>query len=555
MYLESNRERSLSNGVDTLTISLGEEKHAKTAIALILLLSLFLNTYGIGWGLPDFEGWVADELIPARVLTGIEQGFSNGWYYKYPPVHFYLLAALYSPFWVLHQFSSLDVYSLPIYTVLFYLGRLLSVCLGAAIVYIVYLCGREVYDKASALFAALITALLCPFVYYAKTINLDVPYLFWFALSLLFYIRILKGQRLADYLWFSATATITFCTKDQAYGFYVLTPVFLIIYYHFYRKSQNAEVRLIDSILSRRVVLSLLLGLALFLILQNIPFNLKGFLKHVSLTTGGGASIRPRFEKNLLGHVEMFWQSLVHLRFSFGWPAFLVVLLGVLSAFLKKKKNALLNWTLLPIASYYLFYISLIMFNDVRYLLPCCIVLSLFAGQALANVWTLTRNFPTIGAVLISSVLAYTFAYSFSVDTLMAQDSRYFVEQWMQQNIEGQALVWGIGYPKYLPRLRQFRSESTDEPSVNALQQIDPDYIVETSGYDVRRFAEGTPEQIFFSRLDKGELGYQLVLRYQSQPVWDLLNHEELGYRHLERMRIYSNFDKINPEIKIFRKS
>ena len=32
-------------------------------------------------------------------------------------------------------------------------------------------------------------ALVTPFVYYAKTANLDVPYLFWFALSLVFYLR------------------------------------------------------------------------------------------------------------------------------------------------------------------------------------------------------------------------------------------------------------------------------------------------------------------------------------------------------------------------------
>lgn len=54
------------------------------ALLLILLLSLMMNGVGIWWGLPG-SGWAPDEVAPSRVIAGLEQGLSQGWYVKYPP--------------------------------------------------------------------------------------------------------------------------------------------------------------------------------------------------------------------------------------------------------------------------------------------------------------------------------------------------------------------------------------------------------------------------------------------------------------------------------------
>ena len=43
--------------------------------------------------------------------------------------------------------------------------------------------GRHAFGRRQGLWAAGIMALTTPFLYYAKTANVDVPYLFWFALS------------------------------------------------------------------------------------------------------------------------------------------------------------------------------------------------------------------------------------------------------------------------------------------------------------------------------------------------------------------------------------
>jgi 4-amino-4-deoxy-L-arabinose transferase-like glycosyltransferase len=164
--------------------------------------------------------------------------FSYGWYERHPPFHFYMLAFLFTPFAVLQQLRMIDILSLPIYTILFYIARLLSVAMGTGAIYIIYLCGREIYDKRAAIFAALIVALVTPFIFYSKTANLDIPYIFWFVLSLFFYIRILKNHETKDYILFTITATLSICTKDQAYGLYIL-PVIYIIYDNYIFKRKN----------------------------------------------------------------------------------------------------------------------------------------------------------------------------------------------------------------------------------------------------------------------------------------------------------------------------
>jgi 4-amino-4-deoxy-L-arabinose transferase-like glycosyltransferase len=541
-------------GGNSLIESLKSEKQLKIALLLILCLSLFINTYSIGWGLPSFNAWAADELIPSRVLKGIEKGFVNGWHFKYPPLHFYILTILYAPILLLDHLKLIDVNSLSGYTILFYIGRFFSVIQATALVFIVYLCGKELYEKRAAVFAALITALLCPLVYYAKTINLEAPYLFWVMLSILFYIRIFKSQKLADYLLFATAATLAVCTKDQAYGLYILTPLFIIYQNYRYLKEKNKEITLKDAIYDEKILLSLALGVTLFLTIHNVVFNLGGFISHVNLIVSGDAKIRPRFERNLVGYFSMFVQSFRHIRFSFGWPMYCLCMLGLFNAFLKKSKPYLLYYLLIPIISYYLFYISVVFYNNVRYLLPSCLILALYGGKFISELLNPAQKFFKAKAVLITAIFVYTFAYSFSVNILMENDSRYYVEKWMEQNISRTAFILGAGDRKYLPRLENYQSEITREPTLEVLARTNPDYIIGTSGYDIRRFDNNRPEYEFFDKLNRGELGYQLLLTYQSNPQWDLFNHEEIRTRDLDRMYIYSNFDKINPEIRVFGK-
>ena len=49
--------------------------------------------------------------------------------------------------------------------------------------------------------------------------------MFWFALSLIFYLRVLAGGTPSDFIWWGVTAALAVCTKDQAYGLFLMMPV------------------------------------------------------------------------------------------------------------------------------------------------------------------------------------------------------------------------------------------------------------------------------------------------------------------------------------------
>lgn len=514
-------------------------------IVSILLFSFSINVFGIWWGLPSYSGWAIDEVRPDQVIAGAEQLYSNGWYKVYPPFHFYLLTVLYLPFFILNQLGIAQIQSLPVTTTLFYLGRFLSVFMGTATVYIVYLCGREIYSEKASLWSALITALICPFIYFSKTTNLEIPYIFWLLLSLLFYIRILKYQRFSDYLLFAFTAVTSICTKDQAYGFYVLTSSFIILNYYFCRKRDKATLGLIKE---RRIIVSLLLGIVLFCLYHNFIFNWSGFVEHVKLIVGprSNNSYDLWTDNNFLAHWDLFRQVSRDILFSFGLPMLIVCLLGLLTSIFNYRQNSQLLFLLIPGVSYYIFFLSIILYSRDRFLLPICIILSFFGGKFIADVFKQRDYF--IKAVFVAAIFIYTFFYSFSVNNLMVQDTRYSFEEWLVKNVDKNSFILSLGIRPYLPRFRMLNYKSREWKESKEIPNLDEekfDYIVTTSGYTIDRFEQNSQEYQFFEKLNNGQLGYTLLLDYHRTPRWNLLNFQG----------VKTTLNKINPEIKIFQRS
>ncbi|MGB2907527.1 MAG: glycosyltransferase family 39 protein [Candidatus Aminicenantaceae bacterium] len=516
------------------------------ALLLILLLSLMMNGVGIWWGLPG-SGWAPDEVAPSRVIAGLEQGLSQGWYVKYPPLHFYLLTLAYLPILALHWLTGLDLHGYQVNTVLFFMGRSLSLLMGTSIVYIVYRCGREIFDRRAALFTALISALTVPFVYYSKTANLEIPFIFWFMLSLWFYLRVLKAHRLADYLLFTAAAIFSVCTKDQAYGFYVLMPLGIILSAHLSRRKEDDRAGILASVFNRKTILSLALAAVLFVLIQNILFSPDGFMGHVRFITGPGSQRFQVYENTLSGHAGMLWSSLRYIRFSFGWPMFLLCALGLAAFFRARKEAPLLFWLLLPGLSYYIFFISVIRYNCVRFFLPLCLTLAFFGGRLLAGLLAPGQRLPGLRIAAVVLLFLYTGLYASSGNIQMVLDARYKVERSLERNIAPDALIGLVGSRMYLPRLESF--EITRRMKIltrRTLQRLKPDYLLVNSD-----FARINSEKVY-DRLRQEKLGYRLVLRYRFDSPWLLWSYRDI-FRNDQKW-IFTNLDKINPEVEIYER-
>jgi len=514
-----------------------------SAIQAVLLASLCLNVIGIWWGLPGTRGWAPDEILPSRVLEGMHQFFSNNWADKYPPLQYYLLSLLYLPFFLLQKLRLLDFPELLTYTALFYVGRLLSLAMATATVYLVFRTGLEIFDKRSSLFAASITALLIPFVYYSKMANLDVPFTFWFVWSLFFFIRILKTQARKYYGLFALTAVCSVCTKDQAYGLYILPP-FIIIFSHWLALRKAGRNRaLIRALLSRSTLSAVLVAVVTFVVIHNFLFNARGVLNHFRLIVGPLSQNYRMFANTLSGRVHLLWETIRQIQYCQGWPLFVVCGLGLLASIARAKKNARLLSLIGFAISYYLFYINVILYNYDRFNLPICIILAFFGGRILSEAIGTGKKFRALQAAGLFLLFGYTFLYAASVDVLMVKDSRYRVERWMKENVSPDAVI-GVASPlEYVPRLRNFKWVGLKlSPGVLEGKER-PDYILFNVDYS-RSFPEHTPEKDFFAQFYRNSSVYKMAFAYQTPLRW----------LPLKTRGILTNIKAINPEIRIFRR-
>ena len=278
--------------------------------------------------------------------------------------------------------------------------------------------------------------------------------MFWFALSLVFYLRLLEEQRTLDYVLFATMAALSICTEDQACGLYVLTP--LPILYEAWRAGRRAG----DPHPWRRALRSPGLGagalaaVATFALVHNFAFNLTGFIAHVHYILGPASSPYRLYPATLGGRLTLLADTVRQALISFGWPLFAAAAAGVVLAAVRADRRRLLFWLGVPVVSYYLTFLNVVLHTFDRFLLPVALILALFAGGFLD--WLLARaagGWRRWAAVAVGGVFGYTLLYSATVDVMMVRDSRYTVERWLHREAPADARIGTMELPQYLPRL------------------------------------------------------------------------------------------------------
>jgi 4-amino-4-deoxy-L-arabinose transferase-like glycosyltransferase len=510
-------------------------------LIFLLLFSFILNFWGINWGLPDYRGWAPDEVTPSYILNALQHRFIHGWHELYPPLHFYILGILYAPVYLFDLLNLLDFHSYTCYVLFFFLGRFVSVLMGTGIVLVIYLSSLEFFSQRGALMTAAFMAFNPSFVYYAKITNMDVPYLFWFSLSLLFYIRILKRHRLRDYLLFTVTAVFAVCTKDQAYGLYLLSPLpILISLIHEYRSKRTLTFRYL--IADKRILLSLLTGIVLFFLIHNVILNPDGLFNHIKRITGPGVAMFREYPNTLTGQWHMFLKAIRHMLFLMGWPLFILCWSGVILAVVRKHHPSALIALFIMIFSYYITFIIPIGYHYVRFFLPLCLVFGFYGGNALEFIFSRFRA--GYGFTLFAFSLLIPLLMAISVNLSMTFDSRIQIEKWLNRHIRPGETTAYIGWQEYLPRKGDIEGEYLRNATLGQLETLSPDYIVVN---ERTCKCEGVEQPLF-----GGSLNYRPFYRYHKNPwpaSW-LLNQI---YSSGEK-KISTNFDKINPPIVVFKR-
>lgn len=503
----------------------------------LLVGAAILFLIGIGWGLPSWRGWAGDEIRPNQVAAGLHRAFSGGWHTKYPPLHFYVLALVQTPLRALAGMGPVPARGVDLNSWLFVLSRLVSVAMALGAVAAIVEVGRLISGRRAGLLAGALVATGAPFVYFAKTANVEMPFLFWFALSLVYFVRLLDGHRLRDYLLFTAFAVFAITSKDQAYGLYTLSPLAVLPGLVRARREEGSPRGLLAALLDRRILAVLALGIGLAALIYNWPANLGGFLAHVRTLLGPQSEEAKAFANTPAGHFGNLVQNLLHLAFCMGWPAFTAGAAGAVWAIARARgrEGERLGAIALLGGSYYLTFLAPILFSRDRYVLPLALILALFAGRLLAAATAVrTPARAVLGRMAVAAVLGYGVLYALSVDRRMLHDARYEAEAFARNN-GGAKNALTLGRAKHAPRLP--RSGWGAFPGVLARRAP---AVVAVNATDLRTPAE----RAAFEKLLSGELGYFLAKRVQWRSRWDIL----------ETRDTFSSLIFVNPEMALFRR-
>ena len=508
---------------------------ASWAFALVLAGTLVLNVVGIWWGMPSTQGWAPDEMLPQAVLDGMAHWFSNGWFSPYPLFHHYVVAVFYLPTlgieWL--RGTAFDVWGRHVALVVS--GRFVSVLMAGGTLVAVYLVAADLFGRRAALFASIVLGLTAPFVFYAKTANVDGPYVFWFAVSLVFYLRLLRTLALRHFVAVAVMATLAVCTKDQAYALYALTPVPVLV------KLWNAEKW--RGLFDRRIAAAIGAALATFALGNNLVLNYSGFLDHLQnvLTWSRYA---PMFDAGVAGRAALSSLAAVQIQESLGWPSTIAALCGVVLA-LRDPALRFAGWLLVPVVSYWLVFLNVIRYSLDRFLLPVCVVAAVFAGLGFAR---LTSSRHWARQALCAAALAFTVLYTVPVDVMMVADARYAAERWLAEHqAAGERVgLLGLNYQVRLPR-GSYEAVLT----VSDLHRFKPAYVVVNSDY-TRLRPPSTTERHVLALLDAGELGYHLAFASRSSVPWEWMPGMHPVLFGDRTRRVFSNLHHINPRMEIF---
>lgn len=427
---------------------------ARNPLVLLLVMAAGLRLAGLFWGLPASDGWDDDGFAPRNFLTALALTYKPGAYFTYPPLHAIFLALLTWPGIglallqapSLHQADVIAAFTQPgLMTFFAVTARLVNLAMSLGIIWCVGEMARLLAGHRAGLFAAGACALNFALTYYGQVSNLDVPYLFWGSLSLLYFMRAASEQQ-SRRLWpaiLSAAAAIA--TKDQAYAlFLVSVPVFLLLWWTTIPQAR-AFVR----------TLLLATGASLFLLLlvDGAITNPGGFVRRLQFLAGPASGDYATYPQSLDGVLALLSDMAVWFGQGYGAPAVLLALLGLGLQTRQGTNRAAGLLPALAILSFTLCFNFTALRSDARFLLPQAVLACVYIGIAAAWLMAHSHRWARLaGGAAITATALLALHHCLAVSAAMLQDPRYQAEAWMRGHVRSGETIETYGQNAYLPR-------------------------------------------------------------------------------------------------------
>jgi Dolichyl-phosphate-mannose-protein mannosyltransferase len=410
----------------------GSKRWVWAGLALVLGGGLALRLWGTRQGLP--YAYNADEYdhFVVHAIEMFEHGTLNPEYFANPPAFTYVLHFLFAVWYggahgAVHAFA---VHPEAVYT----LARVAAALLGTLALWLVYMVGTRLFDRAVGLLAAAIEAVAFLPVFYAHLALNDVPTLAPATLSLLGSAGVLRKGRVRDYLLAGIGLGLA-CASKYTAGI-VLVPLLAAALL----RAGGARRALVGLVLASAAALAAFVIANPYALLDYSAFHTE--LAHQSsLSSESQGKLGAPKDGGLAYYLWSFTWGL-------GWAPALAAVGGAVAVWRHERR---VGWVLVPAAMAFLVFMGTESRYFGRWLLPifpiACLLGAFFvvalarrAGRALAGRSALAAALPA--AVLVAAVLAQGLIYSVHSGVVLSRaDTRNETRAWMLGHIPAGAKI------------------------------------------------------------------------------------------------------------------
>lgn len=519
------------------------------SLGLTLVVACLPVAAQLLWGLPaDGDGWAPDELTPSRLADAIERGFIDPWTSIYPPLHFYVLAPLAV---IVELAGAPDGWTIATYPGSFVLHaamRAVTVLMAAGTLAWLYLIVR-LHGTHTQAIAALVAGASCStLVYYGKTANVDVPYLYWVfcACSCVAAVARVWSPRLV--VLGAVTGACAIGTKDQAAGFLLLMPVWLLVIRRGDLRRTGSPVPWRRTILDPVWLHASAAAAATLAAIYLWPWDWTSVARHLEVARRG--TYAPMVPGSMAGQLRLLLLELELVTFMLGVPLAAAAFAGLV--WVGRRMPALGIAIGVPIASYVGLFLPVIRYTYDRFLLGVALLLACAAGPFCLWLWQQRRWRPATAALGVLAAL-YTAGHALSGNAMMARDSRYTVEAALDERAARRRERVGLISPRtYLPRADM--TPVLDLPATTGdVREWAPDVLLFDRVWISRSGPADADGMALRAAIDDGSLGYGQVGVWQAPVPWWAFQARPGYLTRYSRLGL-TNLDKINPRLELWER-